>query len=194
MGFDAFTAGIEPGGLRSKNDIKLLICYLLSSIKTGLTREDIFAVLQENGLANYFEAAAAFADLLQSDNIYCEDPNAKLYNVTKSGQLISEQLDIALPISVREHALSAAMNLMARVKREQENQVRIQKNENGYTVQCSVSGGDMDLMSFSLYVPDMLQAKMVKKNFHKDPERVYRCMLALVTGNEDLISELLRGN
>ena len=30
MKFDAFSAGITPGGLRSKNDIKLLICYILS--------------------------------------------------------------------------------------------------------------------------------------------------------------------
>ena len=34
MDFDALTGGVEPGGLRVKNDIRLLICYLLSSLQT----------------------------------------------------------------------------------------------------------------------------------------------------------------
>ena len=29
MEYDAFDAGIELGGLRSRDDIRLLICYLL---------------------------------------------------------------------------------------------------------------------------------------------------------------------
>ena len=29
---DAFTGGIAPGGLRTKNDIRILLCYLLSSV------------------------------------------------------------------------------------------------------------------------------------------------------------------
>ena len=40
MEFDALTAGVKPGGLRSKQDIKLLICYLLSSIPQGLSKTD----------------------------------------------------------------------------------------------------------------------------------------------------------
>ena len=47
MEFDALTAGVKPGGLRSKQDIKLLICYLLSSIPQGLSKTDLINVLQE---------------------------------------------------------------------------------------------------------------------------------------------------
>lgn len=106
---------------------------------------------------------ALLPDLLEHNNILCENEKDDLYSVTESGMLISSQLDISLPISVRERALSATMNLLAKIKREQENRVRIQQTEQGYMVSCSVSGGNMDLMSLSLYVPDMLQAKMVKK-------------------------------
>jgi hypothetical protein len=191
MDFDVLTAGVEPGGLRTKNEIKLLICYMLTSVKTSLAKSDIISIIQDNGLANYFEITDAFADLLENGNIACENEKEELYAVTASGMLISSQLDISLPISVRERALSATLNLLAKIKREQENRVRIQQTEQGYMVTCSVSGGDMDLMKLSLYVPDMLQAKLVKKNFHKDPARVYRCLLALVTGNADLTAEIL---
>ena len=192
MDFDVLTAGVEPGGLRSKNEIKLLICYMLTSAKAPLAKNDIISIIQDNGLANYFEITSAFADLLEHSNILCENEKDDLYSVTESGMLISSQLDISLPISVRERALSATMNLLAKIKREQENRVRIQQTEQGYMVSCSVSGGNMDLMSLSLYVPDMLQAKMVKKNFHKDPARGYRCLFAIVTGNSDLTAEILQ--
>lgn len=192
MDFDTLTAGVEPGGLRSKNEIKLLICYMLTSAKASLSKTDIISIIQDNGLANYFEITDAFADLLKSGNISCENEKEDLYKVTSSGILISSQLDISLPISVRERALSATLNLLAKIKREQENRVRIQQTEQGYMVSCIVSGGDMDLMSLSLYVPDMLQAKLVKNNFHKDPARVYRCLLALVTGDSELTAEILQ--
>ena len=29
MEFDAFSGGIEPGGLRNKGDIGILLCYML---------------------------------------------------------------------------------------------------------------------------------------------------------------------
>ena len=192
MDFDVLTAGVEPGGLRSKNEIKLLICYMLTSAKAPLAKNDIISIIQDNGLANYFEITSAFADLLEHNNILCENEKDDLYSVTESGMLISSQLDISLPISVRERALSATMNLLAKIKREQENRVRSQQTQQGHMVSCSESGGNMDLMSLSLYVPDKLQAKMVKKNFHKDPARVYRCLLALVTGNSDLTAEILQ--
>lgn len=49
----------------------------------------------------------------------------------------------------------------------------------------------MDLMSFTLYVPDMMQAKLVKRNFQKDPQLIYSCMLAALTRNQDMVRELL---
>ena len=39
--FDAFTGGVEPGGLRSQSDIRLLICYMLASVQEPLSKEDI---------------------------------------------------------------------------------------------------------------------------------------------------------
>ena len=45
MEFDAFTGGVEPGGLRTKNQIRILICYLLSSVDAPLSRQDIIGIM-----------------------------------------------------------------------------------------------------------------------------------------------------
>lgn len=54
MEFEAFTGGVAPGGLRSKSDIRILICYILKSVGAPLSGEDIIRILQEKSLANYY--------------------------------------------------------------------------------------------------------------------------------------------
>ena len=192
MDYDAFTGGVEPGGLRTKNQIRILICYLLSSVDAPLSRQDIIGIMQDNGLANYFEVTDALAELLDKGNITADAERPDLLSATRQARMIAKQLDAAVPLSVRERAVSAAVNLLAAAKRERENKVEINRTERGYNVTCHVSGGDMELMSFSLYVPDLFQARMVKRNFHRAPQNVYRMMLALVTNNRDMVSDLLK--
>lgn len=192
MDFNAFTAGVEPGGLRNKDQIRILICYLLSSVGAPLSKEDIVNIMQENSLANYFEVTDALSELIEKGNILTQPGNDKLCTASDTARGIAKQLDNMLPLSVREQAVAAAINLLAKAKRERENKVDIVKTDCGYNVVCHISGGEMDLMSFTLYVPDMFQARMVKDKFQLDPENVYRIMLALVTGNNDMISEILK--
>lgn len=192
MKSDAFSAGVTLGGLRSKKDIKLLICYILSNINGALTKEDILTIMQEHNLANYFEINNAISELLEDKNI-CENPDNKdTYIATETGKMISEQLDTSLPLSVRDKAISASINLLAKIKRESDNKVSIEQKGNGCFVHFNISGGEMDLMSFTLFVPDILQANLVKSNFQESPEKVYECMLALLTKNDDLIKSTLK--
>lgn len=192
MDFDAFTGGIEPGGLRSKNQIRILICYLLSSLDAPLSKSDIVNIIQDNGLANYFEVTDALAELIEKGNVIVSGEKDELCSASSTARMIAKQLDRALPHVVRDKAVAAAINLLARTKRERENKVEITKTERGYNVVCHISGGDMDLMNFTLHVPDLYQANMVKHNFHQSPENVYRMLLALVTGNSEMAADILK--
>lgn len=191
MNFDAFTAGIEPGGLRTRNEIRILICYLLTSIDAPLAKADLIDIIVHNGIANYFETADAIADLTAKGIIGTGEGPAELCTPTDSARMISKQLDSDLPATVRHSAQSAAINLLAKAKRERENRVEITRAEKGYCVTCHISGGDSDLMNFSLTVPDSAQAKIVKENFQESPETVYRMLLALVTGEKDVAAGIL---
>lgn len=194
MDFDAFTGGVEPGGLRNKNEIRILICYLLASVDAPLSKSDIVSIIQDNGLANYFEITDALAELTEHGNVVTSGEKSELCAASNTARMIAKQLDTALPPVVRDKAVAAAINLLARARRESENKVKIIKLAHGYNVVCHISGGDMDLMNFALYVPDLYQANMVKRNFHQAPEDVYRMLLALVTGNKDMASEILNKN
>lgn len=178
---NAFTGGVEPGGLWNQNDIRILLCYILSSVDGPLSREDLSRIVQEKALANYFEVGDALDALVKQGNV-AEDASGGC-TVTPAGREIARSLDVNLPLSVRDKALEAALRLMAEVKARRENRVEIKETDRGFQVTCHISGGDMELMAVSLYVPDRAQAQLVEENFYKNPEGVYKLLLSSLTGD-----------
>lgn len=191
MAFDTFDEGIALGGMRSKTEIRILICYLFKTVKAPMNKETVVNALMEKGLANYFETTACFDDLVRNGNIAPVDDNPALYRNTADGDMIATQLEDTLAPTVKERAVECALGLLKKAQIESDNKVTITKSENGYTVTCAISGGDMDLLRFSLYVPDVNQARLIRKNFYKNPEMFHSVMLAMLTRNKRAVTEIL---
>ena len=165
MAFDTFDEGINPGGMRSKNEIKTLICYLYNSVKENIDKGIVIQAILKQGLANYFETSSAFDDLVTNGNLVPADDEHKTYALTENGVEIAKQLDSILAYSIKEKAYACAVKLLAVKKNEIENKVDIVKNSNGFTVKCSVSGGDMDLMKLLFMLPKWNRLLFSKKIF-----------------------------
>lgn len=191
MAFDTFDEGISLGGMRSKTEIRTLICYLFDKVNCPMKKETVINALQQKGLANYFESSSCFDDLVKNNNLEITDDENKLYFVTQSGKMISRQLEDTLALTVKEKACECTLSLLEKERIEKENVVTINKTKNGYTVDCSISGGDMDLLTFSLYVPDINQARIVRKNFHKNPLMFYNVIVSMLTRNKGAVKEAL---
>ncbi len=191
MAFDTFDEGINLGGMRSKNEIKTLICYLYNSVKENMDKGIIIQAILKQGLANYFETSSAFDDLVINGNLVPADNEHKTYSLTEKGAEIAKQLDSTVAYTIKEKAYACAVKLLAEKKKEIENRVNISKNDNGFTVECSVSGGDMDLMKLNIYAPEMEQALILKKNFLDNPNKAYKVMLALLTKDKETVGDAL---
>ena len=191
MAFDTFDEGISLGGMRSKTEIRTLICYLYKSVNLPMSKDAVVNALMEKGLANYFETSSSFDDLLRNGNIALTDEDKQLYFITDNGNMIATQLEDTLPPTVKERAIECALSLLKREQIESDNKVTIERCDNGYTVTCHISGGDMELLSFSLYVPDMNQARIIRKNFYKNPDMFYSVMIAMLTRNKRGVTEIL---
>lgn len=191
MAFDTFDEGINLGGMRSKNEIKTLICYLYNSVKENMDKGIVIQAILKQGLANYFETSSAFDDLVMNGNLIPADDEHKTYSLTEKGAEIAKQLDSTVAYTIKEKAYACAVKLLAEKKKEIENRVNISKNDNGFTVECSVSGGDMDLMKLNIYAPEMEQALILKKNFLDNPNKAYKVMLALLTKDKETVGEAL---
>ena len=190
MSFDTFDEGINPGGMRSKNEIRILICYLIKSVKAPVSKELISESLQKDGLANYFEASACFDDLVKNRHITVNGNNK--YTLTEDGMMIATQLEDSLAYTVKEKAFHCVMMLLEEEKTERENKVEIVKNERGYNVKCSIISEGLTILSLEFYVPDYEQAKLVKKNFRKNPELLYKTTISVLSKQKDLLTDTLK--
>lgn len=191
MAFDTFDEGISLGGMRSKTEIRTLICYMFDKVNLPMKKETVVNALQQKALANYFESSSCFDDLYKNNNIELVDEEKKLYFITDAGKMISKQLEDTLALTVKEKACECVLMMLEQERVEKENVVTITKTDNGYSVNCSISGGDMDLLSFSLYVPDINQARIVRKNFHKNPVMMYNVIVSMLTRNKNAVKDAL---
>lgn len=174
-----FDDGIEPGGLRTKNEIKLLVCYLLSNVDEKITRSQLCEISLDKGLANYFEINQAVSELIEngsviSDFIECEE----YLSVTEKGRSSTKTLEFQLPRSVREKAINAAIKMLTLAKRKRENKVEVEKLEGGgYHVTFSME----EMMKLTIYVADEMQVETVTNNFYEDPIKLYSGIIASLT-------------
>ncbi len=179
----ALTAGISHDGLRSRREIKILICHIINSFKEPLNRSDIVRIIQREDLANYFETCDALESLIQKENI-CEDPETRFLSLTDTGREIASALYKSVPFTVREKALTTGKKMISRMKHEKQNKVELVPSGNGYYVNCSVLDGDTVLLSTSLYLPNKEYAQAARERFLDDPESLYRTVLAQLTDSE----------
>lgn len=181
MASDVFFAGVEPGGLYTAQEIKILICYMLDGVGEPLPLQTVTDVLAGRGMANFFEVSAAVDELLRRGQII-EDDEGRL-SLTDAGRQTASTLATMVPLTLRERSVQAALQLLTRQRRERENTVEIHRLDRGYQVTCTMQDGSQPLLSLSLAVGDDLQAGLVKERFLEDPTLLYRSLIAVLTGD-----------
>lgn len=180
---DAMNAGVNPGGLQSRTDIRVLICYILEKNPSPVPLDLVKEQLHFEGIANYFETAFAITELQESGNIVAaEEEGLHLYSITDSGRSVCSALEKGLPQSVKDNALKITQTIINRRRNERENKVVLEKNDFGYFVTCSVMEKDLELVSVKLLVPDKETAKNVKNNFLNNPIETLVNVTASLTG------------
>lgn len=182
---DAFMAGVEPGGLTSVQEIRILLCYMLQSVAAPIPRDALTDIITAGGMANYFDTEDAIEDLIRLQHlVQTED---RLVATTVTGNQIGESLGVRIPYTLRERSVKAALQLLKRRQVEQDNKVEIRKTEEGgYEVTCTVMDGERVLLSVTLPVSDSWQAEQVKEQFLADPALLYRSNLAVLTGDANM--------
>ena len=180
MSFEAFKAGVEPGGLYNYEEIKILVCYLLSIAENKLTAEDISDIIRKDGLANYFDITQAIFDLQSAGNILIDENHT--YALSENGKLIVRELFADVPFTVRQKAQSALDKHLLLKRTLKDNHVEIKQTGGKHTVTISMLENGEELMGISVSVPDLATANLVKENFFDRATDVYVNNLKLLLG------------
>ncbi len=185
MDNEVIIPGVGIGPMTDKYDIKILICYLLKSVNMPLSKEQLNYIFQNEQLVNYFSFCDALKDLIDSNHISSSKAQFdEVYTLNELGLQTAKKLERSLPKSLRDNVVEAAIELLAKIKKERENEVEIRPYENGYMVNCVMHGDSFDLLQLGIYAPDMLQADKIKEKFLDDPVKLYRRLIKLLLDSE----------
>lgn len=181
--FDAFSAGIKNGGLRSVSSISILVCYMVANINGKVTAENIISTMDEGMIANHFEIADAISRLKASGKIL-EDEDGALHLPKGSNEAI-DLIEKDLPLTVREQSIRICQKIIARETYKRENRADITPTDKGYDVALTVSDINTDYMTLHLYASTIEQAEMIKDKFITDPVKVYEKLIDSIFENEE---------
>lgn len=182
---DVFAAGVEPGGLKSAQEIKILLCYILHTVGQPIPRDEVTEIITAGGMANYFDTEEAIEELLRLQHLV-EGDDRRIATTVTGGQ-IGESLSVRIPYTLRDRSVKMALQMLKRRQVEKENKVEIRPvDEGGYEVVCTVQDQGRALLTVSLPVADSMQAEQIKEQFLQDPSLLYRSNLAILTGDAGL--------
>ncbi len=188
---DAFPVDDTKNGIRSTEKIKILVCYIMNTVKAPLSRSLIQSVLYDNGIANYFEISQAVDDLLGVNAIEASgsENGEALFEINEKGIKIAEELEKELSVYIKNKAVKAAMLTLLYEKRKKENHVEITKlSDKRYRLDITMYSGmekDDELLKVSVYVTDAVQAEAMKNSFINNPVTLYEKVIEGLTSNPD---------
>lgn len=182
MEIDALDAGVY-GGVVTKENIKLLICYIINNMEKPLNRNDFCDEMHAEGIANYFELAEAFTDLTRKELIV--EVEHGLFSLTPIGKSTIRELKENLPRHIRQRAYIATIKMIRRKKNQEETKVTVERTNNGeYILTCSIMEGEKELMSVKLNCPTFDMAQNAKNYFWDCPQKVFLGVWELFTHKE----------
>ena len=183
---DALTAGVEPvGGLFSTAEIKILICYILSSIKDPVPANMLSNQLHYEGIANAFEVSDAITTLYKNEMIALADESLDAYTITPKGRVIADTLKTSLSYTVRDRAYTAALRMMVRFKNDKNTDIKILHEDDRTYIQCSALDREHAFVSVKLLVSDESQAHYIKERFLNHSSEIYSGIIDLLTKFKD---------
>ena len=179
---NTFCEGIAPGGLREQPEIKLLICYLLKTLKKSLTRTQINEILSEYRTANYFEVNGAMSELVTSGQVVSEIIDGdELITITSRAMIDVEVIERSLPKTVRERVVEAALKILSRDRIKKESKVDVERYNDGFHVTFTVTDTGDELLKVTVYVADERQIEIVKNNFYDNAVNIYSNIISSLT-------------
>ena len=179
MSGNAFTAGNRPGGLNNEDQIRFLVCYLVSQRRQKLTPSDVLETVTSCGAANYFECADAISDM-QNKNHIAVMPSGKL-DITDSGKTVASGLVDDLPFSVRQRVIEACDKYLQYKTNIGQHKVTITPAEPGYNVKCVIADLGTPVFTMELFAPTAESAQTIRERFIQNGAKLYQDVLDLLT-------------
>ncbi|MBQ8203155.1 MAG: DUF4364 family protein [Clostridia bacterium] len=178
---DASSAGVNLGGLFGIAEIKILICYIFTTINEPIPANMLANLLHYEGIANGFEVSDAIVSLVRSGHLVLHNKAEDTYMITENGVNVAKTLQTSLSYTVKDRACAAAIKMLSRFKNAKDTEIKTVKENGASYVVCSLLDGEKPFMSIKVMVTDEDQAHVIKESFLQDPAAIYKKLIEMLT-------------
>ena len=181
----AMRDGVAPGGLFTKENIRIMVCYLLKQLNAEISQSEFAEILTDTELANYFEISDALVFLEKGAVVSVREENGEaFYTLNESGKKVAETLFTELPRSARDKAYNAGAALLARHRMRSCTDARISRADDGDGCHVTMTVYDDNktvMLQTTLFVGDYMQADMIATRFQTNPGELYSAVIDALT-------------
>ncbi len=174
---------IVPEDMFFGGDLKVLICYMLTSLDEAVPVTETAQLFHYEGIANYFDTQTAIFELEKEEYISKSEKFSDMVVITQKGKTLSNTLKDSVSVVLREKVYGAVVKMLARYKAERDTDIKIEEKKSGFLLTYTVSGGEEALLSFSITLPSMAQANHLKEQILKNPKYYCDSFIELLTEN-----------
>lgn len=171
-----------PENMFESVDLKILICYMLSSICEPIPATETAQLFHYEGIANYFDTQTALFEL-EKDGYIVAEKEKNMFSVTEKGVSLSATLKDTVSSVLRDRVCNTVLKMLSRYKAERDTDIEITKTDNGYLLTCKVTNNNEIMFSFQILMPDTLQATILKNKILEDPKYYYDSFIKILTEN-----------
>lgn len=165
---------VRPGGLTEESDIRVLICFLLKTLETGLTRDQLDMIIWDDNRVSYFGYVAALDSLVRNKMLLLAED---VYTVTPAGIEACGVLEDALPRAIRDAVLARAVAVLHRERIKNDNSASVEDA----SVICLSRDGARNLMRLELDAGNRDIAQALAAQFMQQPDAVYKAAFYALT-------------
>ena len=175
--------------LKNPNDVKIFILYLLKNVKKPLLFNDLTEVVLQDEYVEYMAFAECLADLCDNGNVECtHTEEGDLYALTAQGAAVAEELESDIAAFVRTQSLKSALRYLSFKEKGVRVPVTSAQNEDGkYEMAFEIKENGASIFRLELLADNSYMEQQRRYNFQAEPERIYRSILALLTGESDYL-------
>ncbi len=179
---DAVSAGVSPvGGLFSIAEIRILICYILSSINEPVPANLLCNTLHFEGIANCFEVSDAIVYLHENGMLLLVDEENDGYTASALGTKTAKTLENTLSLYVRDKAYNVTLKMLSRFQKMKETDYKITKENGRMFLTCTAYDKEQEFFSVKLMVANEEQAEYIKEKFLTNTDDIYAQLYRMIT-------------
>lgn len=175
----------------SVHAVKVLLCFLLERLKHPVNENQLYEIVMDSEVINYFYYMQALDELLKNGSVTKTENGGSTYiKLEEKGRLGADYFNDTVPYYFRKKLLKAALSYFSRLRRESETDIEIAPTKGGCEVRCTIRDDCSDLMKIALYAPDEEQARLIKEKILLAPEEFYRRVIGFVLDNEEKLPDI----